>query len=167
MPDPSGLNSCSSRWPSSIHNYIFYLTVEQAKRRGRTVLQTQHPSTDLGEAMDWKIFSSFCQNTPRPRSFRSHARLTLPDQLHVLSFARRCWRSDHICSPEPKAPGGQWAWLPWHTTSVFMHTHFLPFPFPFVVLQPRRINCYCITFMGEDKKQVPMISIRVQVIHEI
>lgn len=56
--------------------------------------------------MDWKILSSFCQNTPRPRSFWSHAWLTLWDQLHVLSFACSCWRSDHICSPEPEAPGG-------------------------------------------------------------
>lgn len=36
----------------------------------------------------------------------SHVWLTLPDQLRLLSFACSCWRSDHISSPEPEAPGG-------------------------------------------------------------
>lgn len=163
----------------------FFLTVEQAKRRGRAVLQTQHPSTELRKAMDWKIFRSFCQNSPGPQLFWSlgcfgacvvlertsccsHTRLTLPGQclLSPLCSAGKVLTSAPLSL---RLPEGLWqqAWLPWHVTAMFMHTHALPFPFPFVAFQPWRANCYCITCMGEEKKCVPVISVRVQGMYEM
>lgn len=96
--------------------FHFFLTVEQAKRKGRAVLQTQHLSTELRKAMDWKIFRSFCQNSPGPRLFWSlgcfgayillepHA-VNPARPVHVLSSVQ-CWESAHICSSEPEASRG-------------------------------------------------------------
>lgn len=151
----------------------FFLTVEKAKRRGRAVLQTQHPSTELRKAMDWKIFLSFCQNSPRASvvleraSCWSHTQLTLPGRcmLSPLCSAGKVLTSAPLSL---RLPEGLWqrAWLLWHITDMFMHTYGLPFPFPFVEFQPWRVNCYCITRMGEEKNHcVLVISVRVQGIY--
>lgn len=130
--------------------------------------------------MDWKIFCSFCQNSPGPRLFWSvhPAGACILLEPHAANPARPMHVLPSVCSAgkvHTSAPLSlrlpqdlwQWAWLPWHITTVFMHTYVPPFPFPFVAFQPWRVNCYCITCMGEEKNCVPVISVWVQGIYEM
>lgn len=74
--------------------------------------------------------------------------------MHVLPSVCSAGKVHTSAPLSLRLPQGlwQWAWLPWHITAVFTHTYVPPFPFPFVAFQPWRVNCYCITCMGEEKK---------------